>query len=173
MPSDLPTRIDGVKIAAAARTFRQYGLQDLFKEHAIAPSAPGFYGKMVSTGKNIGEMGRDMIFGSPITFGKQLERNYRSTGSAPRALGKYIKDWYFAPNTSLPMRALSLAFPVVGLGSALMAPAERRKEEVLASMAGLATSPFAMRLGSPGMDMQAGIENAVRHGVRDLSREDD
>lgn len=169
MPSNLQGRLDGVKHAAAERTFRRYGLDDLFREHDIAPAGPGVYNKLVTVGKHMGEIGRDMFLGSPITMAQRLQRNYRQTGSAPKALGKYIKDWYLDPNTPLWMRAVSVGLPVAMLGSTLIQdPPEKRKEDLAAGLLGIAASPLTARLGSAGADMQAGIQNAALRGIHAL-----
>lgn len=174
MPSNLQGRLDGVKHAAADRTFRRYGLGDLFREHDIAPAGPGVYNKLVTMGKHVGEMGRDMILGSPITMAQRLERNYRQTGSAPKALGKYIKDWYLDPNTPLALRAISVGLPVATLGATLLHdPPEKRKEDLAAGLLGIAASPLTSRLGYPGMEMQTGAQNAALRGVHALVAPDE
>lgn len=174
MPSNLQGRLDGVKYAAADRTFRRYGLSDLFREQALAPSGPGVLSKLVGAGKFVGEMGRDMVFGSPITLTQRLQRNYRQTGSAPKAVGKYIKDWYLDPNTPLLMRAISVGLPVAMLGSTLIQdPPEKRKEDLAAGLLGIAASPLTARLGSAGADMQAGIQNAALRGIHALESSKD
>lgn len=169
MPSKIQGRLDGVKYAAADRTFRRYGLSDLFREHTIAPAGPGVLNKLVGIGKQVGEMGRDMVFGSPITMAQRLQRNYQQTGSAPKAVGKYIKDWYLDPSTPLWMRAISVGLPVAMLGSTVIQdPPERRKKDLAAGLLGIAASPLTARLGLAGADMQAGVQNAAIRGMQTL-----
>ena len=170
MPSNLQDRVDAVKLAATSRTFRRYGLDDLFREQSIAPSAPGVYNKLVTFGKHIGEMGRDAYLGSPITMAQKIQRHYRDTGSAPRAVGRYVKNWYLDPNTPLWIRALSIGVPLYGLGSTLAADSpEKRPGDLAGGILGLAAAPLTSRLGDAGLSLQAGVQNAGRRGIEALS----
>lgn len=173
MPSRLHDKIDGVKYATAERTFRRYGLSDLFREHPdIAPAGPGVYDKLVTFGKHIGDAGRDLIFGSPVSMAKKLEQNYQQTKSAPKALGKYVKDWYLDPSTPAWVRALSVGVPLYGIGSSLLSSdREHMGENVAGSLVGLATSPLTSRLGPVGQDMNLGAQRAAMRGTHALSHQ--
>jgi hypothetical protein len=49
--SDFAERLNAVKTAARARVLGRYGLKDLFREHAVAPAAPGIANKAKAFGK--------------------------------------------------------------------------------------------------------------------------
>lgn len=157
MRSSFHERLDGVKYAARGRVFRQYGLQDLFREHEIAPSAPGVYNKLVGVVKSIGEMGRDTYFGSPVTMLERINRNYKATKSVPRAVGRYFKDSFISPS-SVASTALMLGLPTAFLASSIAsAPEEERGATLAKGLLNIGASPVLGRLGQTGMDLQQAV----------------
>lgn len=167
MRSNLQERVDGVKLAAAERTFRRYGLSDLFRAHHIPQSAPGFYNKAVGAGKRVGEFLRDMYFGSPITFLEDIQRRRKGTGSTLKALGNYYKDWYLSPGTDPFVKAISIGLPAAGLISTIATgDPKTRGEDIAGEVAGLATSPVTLRFGLPGARVGDALRDVVKRAVR-------
>lgn len=106
-------------------------------------------------GKHVVEAGREAIFGSPITVGKQLQDRYAQTGSVAKAMGAHIKDHYWSPTASPWMKALSIGMPALELGNiALNGKPEQRAGDLAHALTGLAAAPFTSRLGLPGMALQ-------------------
>lgn len=164
VPSDFDERLNAVKTAARNRVLGQYGLRDLFREHQIAPSAPGFANKAKTFGKHVAEFGREAVFGSPITVAKQLQDRYKQTGSVARAAGQHIKDFYLAPGSPTWLKALSVGVPALELGNvALRGNPETRTGDIAHAVAGIAASPFTARLGLLGIPLQGAVQGAARY----------
>ncbi len=167
MRSNLQQRVDGVKLAAAERTFRQFGLSDLFRSHYRPPPPPGGYHQVVEIGKSGGDLLRDMYFGSPLTFLEELKKHKAETGSTLGALKKYYKNYYFSPGASPLLKVLSLGIPAASLVHTLAAGDPRtRREDLASNFAGIATSPLTMRLGLPGAAVQGLVSRAAREVAR-------
>jgi len=114
-------------------------------------------------GKHVAEAGREAIFGSPITVGKQLQDRYAQTGSLAKTLGSHIKDHYWSPTASPWMKALSIGMPALELGNiALNGKPEARGGDLGHALTGLAAAPFTSRLGLPGMALQRLVQGAGR-----------
>lgn len=152
MRSRFEERLDGVKIAAMSRTFRRYGLEDLFRDRAHTPTAPGAYNKVVGAGLGIGDFFRDMHLGSPVSLFEALQAQYKKTKSVPKALGNYLKGAYTGPGI-LP-KVVAIGLPAAFLGAnVLSASEEERPAALLRGGVGLVASPFVGRLGDVGMEL--------------------
>jgi len=139
----------------------------LFSEHVIHPSQPGVLNKLKAFGKHVGEFGREMVAGSPITLAKQLKDHHieagGGVGGAVRAGGKYVKDFYMSPKSPMWMKALSLGVPAMELGGiALKGDPATRKGDLAHAISGLVASPFTARLGLPGMALQGAVQSGAR-----------
>lgn len=114
-------------------------------------------------GKHVVEAGREAIFGSPITVGKQLQDRYAQTGSVAKAMGAHIKDHYWSPTASPWMKALAVGMPALELGNiALNGKPEQRGGDLAHALTGLAAAPFTSRLGLPGMALQRLVQSGGR-----------
>lgn len=135
-----------------SRTFRRYGLEDLFRNQPYAPSAPGVYNKVVGIGLFGGDLLRDMTTGSPVSLFEALQNQYKKTKSIPKALGNYLKDAYAGPG--IMNKVIGIGLPAAFLGSSLLsATEEERPSALLRGGVGLVTSPFLGRLGSLGVEL--------------------
>lgn len=162
--SDFADRLNAVKTAARARVLGRYGLKDLFREHTIAPAAPGVTNKAKAFGKHVAEFGREAVFGSPITVAKQLADRYKQTGSVARAMGGHAKDFYLSPGSPTWLKALSLGMPAMELGNiALRGDPETRKGDIAHAISGMAAAPFTARLGLLGIPVQGAVQGAARY----------
>jgi len=162
--SDFAERLNAVKTAARARVLGRYGLKDLFREHAVAPAAPGIANKAKAFGKHVAEFGREAVFGSPITVAQQLRDRYKQTGSVARTMGGHAKDFYLSPGSPTWLKALSVGMPALELGNvALRGDPETRKGDIAHAVAGMAAAPFTARLGLLGIPLQGAVQGAARY----------
>lgn len=164
VPSNFEARVNAVKLAARARVLGRYKLKDLFREHKIAPPGPGAWNKTKAIGKHVAEFGREAIFGSPITVGKQLASRYKRTGSAARTAAGHIKDFYLSPGSPGWVKALSMGLPALELGDvALRGDATTRRGDIAHALSGVVAAPFTARLGLAGIPIQNVLQGAAQH----------
>ncbi len=145
----------GNKWQAAQKSFdRAGGWRGL--QHSARHSAKNL-------GKNVAEFGREAVFGSPLTVGKQLQDRYRQTGSVAKTIGQHAKEFYLSPGAPTWMKALSLGMPALELGNiAMNGDPNERVGDVAHALTGLAAAPFTARLGLPGMAIQGLAQGAGR-----------
>lgn len=168
-------RLYAVKIAAARRRAALYGVEKLavdwgglarkaFSANEIEKAGPGAWNKTKAFGKHVGEFGREMILGSPVTEYQKMKARYQQTGSMAKALGGHAKDFYITPESKF-WTAVNVGMPALDLANtALRGDPDTRKGDIAHGVAGIATAPFTSRLGVPGMLLQ----NAVQSGARSL-----
>jgi len=162
--SNFEARLNAVKTAARTRVLGRYGLKDLFREHQIAPSAPGALNKAKTFGKHVAEFGREAVFGSPLTVRKQLADRYKRTGSILRTLGGHAKGFYYDPKVHPLIRGLSMGLPALELGNVLYhGDPATRKGDVAHALSGIAAAPFTARLGLLGIPLQGAAQAAARY----------
>lgn len=114
-------------------------------------------------GHHIVESGREAVFGSPITVGKQLQDRYAQTGSLAKTLGHHVKDHYWSGHAPAWAKALAIGMPALELGNiALNGKPEQRGGDLAHALTGLAAAPFTSRLGLPGMALQRLVQGGGR-----------
>lgn len=109
-------------------------------------------------GRGVGEIARELTFGSPFEAWKEFKNHRQQTGSIPRAMARQMGHFYVQPNSNLLNLGLTLGMPATELYQAVNGPEEHRKERMGGLIAGLAASPFTARLGIPGSFLQQPIQ---------------
>jgi len=173
MPLDEET-LYAVKIAAWDRRAALYGVEKVavdwrglatraFGENKIAPSKPGFWNKTKAFGKHVGEFGREMILGSPITEYQKMKARMAKPGvGLGRALAGHAKDFYITPDSKF-FTALNVGMPAFDLGNTLLrGDPDTRKGDIAHGVAGIAAAPFTSRLGIPGMMIQQAVQSGAQ-----------
>jgi hypothetical protein len=145
----------------------------LFTSGDISHTQPGFLGGLESTGRFVGEMGREHIFGSPLTAWEQF-KNIRAANAAAgkpgnlRAGAEMFKNFYWSkPQSKMDylFNAMSVGFPALDLYSAYTTEdPEQRKGNIAAALTGLATAPITSRFGLAG----AATQGLLGRGARSL-----
>lgn len=99
-------------------------------------------------------VGRDMVFGSPVSLHHDLKR---------RGIGGYLKGYYGVGkgNYGLLNTTMGLAPAALQLYSATQAAPGDRARAYGQSAVQLAAAPFTARLGIPGMVLNQTLGNAV------------
>ena len=172
--------LHAVKLAAQASALREYGLlktaepggvgkfvRRLFTAAPNRAPRPGWGGKIRDFGGQVAEMGRDMVFGSPLTMANELKKYQRQTGSTGRAVKRYYKNFYWPGANKNPglgdkfNRVLSIGMPALDVYQAATGAPEDRAENLANAAVGLAGAPFTARLGIPGGMIQGALSTGV------------
>jgi hypothetical protein len=131
----------------------------LFSSGDISHSQPGFLGGLETAGRFAGEMGREYVFGSPVTAWEQFNKIRAANAAAGkpgnlRAGAEMFKNFYWSkPQTKMDylFNAMSVGFPALDLYSAATTEdPEERKGNIAAALTGLATAPITSRFGLAG-----------------------
>lgn len=186
----MPYSFHAVKTAAEEDTLLRYGLDKtalsgedvkrgikrLFTYKNPGPMLPGATETAKSVGKHIREIGRDFIFGSPVTALGEIQKHISDRGSVAGGLGAYAKNWYW-PKTE---DSMGTAINILQLlpdasdiySAATTEDANLRKGNLASAGAGLITAPITARLGLPGAWLHTQIRNAARGLVQKDERAD-
>lgn len=169
-----PDALYAVKTAAYQRRAALYGVEKVavdwkglahkaFGENKIEKAAPGVWNKTKAFGKHVGEFGREMILGSPITEYQKVKARMAKPGvGVGRALAGHAKDFYITPESKF-WTAVNVGMPAFDLANtALRGDPDTRKGDIARGVAGIAASPFTARLGVPGMIAQQAIQSGAR-----------
>lgn len=138
------------------RAWRNRGSQTMGA--GAAQVGQGLWRNTKSVGRGVGEIAREVTFGSPFEMWKELKNHYKQTGSIPQAAARHMGHFYVQPNAGLLNLGLSLGFPASELYQAVTGPEEHSKERMGGLIAGLASAPFTARLGIPGGFIQRPIQ---------------
>ncbi len=136
-------------------------------KNKVIASAGGMGNAAKDLGHMVGEFGRELTLGSPITAAQAFKQRVQAQGVAG-AFGGQLRDYYANPNMNplakgiggwdragrLGSLALSAGLPALQLHSAITGPSETRGEATGGTIGGLLTAPFTARLGIPGMMLQ-------------------
>lgn len=124
---------------------------------------PGLKATGKNVAKQVGEVLREGVFGSPITLAKNLQERHIGNGSWTRSLAEHAKEFYLPKGGGVFGAGLSMAFPAYeGYQLATKGDPDHRGSDYAAFAASLATSPFSAHLGIPGMLLQAPVIQAAR-----------
>jgi hypothetical protein len=165
-----------VKEAAEHSVLAKYGLEkqafnvkNLFTAQTVGPRGKGFMNTLRWTGRGIREIGREMVFGSPVNLAADLKSHIQTSRSVPKGLFDYWrKNYWMSPRTKgdMALQGLNLASHGYNAYQAYKTedPDERRR--ALARLGvGIVTLPFTSRLGIPGaladQALQSNVENAL------------
>ncbi len=136
-------------------------------KNKLIAAAGGAGNTLKDVGHSVGEFGREMTLGSPITAGQAFKKRVQEHGVS-KALGGQVRDYYAHPDLNplakglnlksragrLGGLALSAGLPAFQLHSAITGPSETRGESTGGALGGILTAPFTARLGIPGMALQ-------------------
>lgn len=145
-------------------------IKRLFTSKDLGHTPPGFLGGLESTGRTLGEFGREYIFGSPITAWEQFKKLRQAKGSNLGAAGEMYKNFYWTKPTGVGdylFNAMSIGFPALDLYSAATTEdPEQRKGNLAAAITGLATAPVTSRFGLAGSAAQGLLGRGARSLVQ-------
>ena len=172
-----------VKIAAEEDTLQQYGLakialtgsdvgrgvKRLFTWHDQGVPGEGVKGGLKWLGRNVREMGRDYVFGSPVTLAEQLQSAARRHDSIPKGVASYAKNWYWQKPTDWKDAVFQGAAVIpdaydIYTAASTEDPSARRGA-LAGAAAGLALAPFTSRLGLAGAYLHAQGRDAAKRLV--------
>ena len=177
----MPHSFHAVKTAAERATLAHFGLRKqaggfsdgmarLFTWHDPAPRSPGFLNALKWGGSHVAEMGRESIFGSPISLGKQLQ-GYADTGSGVLGSGgRLFKDFYL-PKTRSKLEKVILGLSLAGAAGDVYSASQtedpdERRGEIAKAITGLAAAPITSRLGLAGVLANSALKSGVGKLVR-------
>jgi hypothetical protein len=178
----MPQDLHAVKLAAERQILASYGL------HKLANAPPGIFRRAAnrlfryrqgapneSTARGlvggVGDMARDVIFGSPLSFKDQLLKRRAETGGWGKAIARHFGEFYVPRSTgSIPMdvafRGMSLGVPAYELyGAATTENPEVRRQRMAGALAGLAVAPVTSYFGLPGVMASGAVSNLASKAV--------
>ena len=170
-----------VKTAAESATLAHFGLRKqaggfsdgmarLFTWRNPAPRIPGVLNALKWGGSHVAEMGRESIFGSPLSLVKQLQ-GYSDTGSGGLGSGgRLFKDFYL-PKTHSKVEKVLLGLSLAGAAGDVYSASQtknpdERRGEIAKAIAGLALAPITSRMGLAGVIANSALKGGVGKLVR-------
>lgn len=176
--------LHAVKLAARADVLSRYGLLKtaapgriarfatrLFSQAPAKAPRKGWGGKALDFGGQVLDMGRDMVFGSPVTMANDLAKYRKETGTAGGAIKKYYKNFFWPDVGKNPGfidragRLVGVAFPAMDLYQAATGDPDDRTANIASAGAGLALSPITSRLGIPGGMLSAAVSGGIQKAL--------
>lgn len=145
--------------------------------HFHPPTAPAttWGGTALQVGGQVADMGRHMIFGSPIDDWRRFQQLRQESGSGVKAYGKMLKDYMWAPAypgegtlgkwTRRIMGGLGTAATLHEGYRAFTGPESQRAGDVAALGASLVAGPVT---GSVGMFAGPVLHNTLTNAARSV-----
>lgn len=143
------------KVAGAVDTFKRIAYAP-FRSRMPTSPRPGFWGGVKDVAQGIGDMGRAMVFGSPVDAYHQFQHLRKDRG-ALGAYGHMLKDWFWSTNPpdattgDKAINWMNRAGTIVDLGNNALQVAQgdpdQRWGDVTALGASLVAAPVTGHLG--------------------------
>jgi hypothetical protein len=149
-------------------------LRYLFSSHFPTTNVQGWKKYPVLVAKQVGEMGRQMIFGDPLTLRNQIKDLYKVHGSMPKAIGSYMLNHYWrtpSPNLGGLLSGALQAQYLYQTGKDIMDAIKTedpniRRGNIAATLTGIVASPFTSRLGVAGSFLHSKLTEGARRLVQ-------
>lgn len=141
------------------RLGRALGATPTGPHSVIAQPTPGYgtgaVNRLKTVGHQLGEIGREAVFGSPMAVNRELRAP--SLGGVAKNYLRSVRNFY-TPRDPLGLM-LGLGLPAASLYQAVNGDPNQRGANIGATLGGIATAPLTARLGIPGTLIQKPVQD--------------